>query len=202
MINIIPSLDDAQYPSFITEILLTHKRHPCLFIIHHKLINMKLKLITVSALILGTITTTLIACGGGSEKKSDENKQPATAATDNAEKEKNDKRGIGKFTHVEVGATLDKAMAEAGSKVYDTKCMSCHRLTDEKLVGPGWKGVTSRRQAEWVMNFVTNTDEMLANNAEAQAMLEVCMVRMPNQNLTDDDARHVYEFMRKNDGVK
>jgi len=27
-------------------------------------------------------------------------------------------------------------------------------------------------------------------------------VRMPNQNLTDDDARNVYEFMRKNDGVK
>jgi hypothetical protein len=27
-------------------------------------------------------------------------------------------------------------------------------------------------------------------------------VRMPNQNLSDDDARNVYEFMRKNDGVK
>jgi hypothetical protein len=25
---------------------------------------------------------------------------------------------------------------------------------------------------------------------------------MPNQNLTDDEARHIYEFMRKNDGVK
>jgi hypothetical protein len=25
---------------------------------------------------------------------------------------------------------------------------------------------------------------------------------MPNQNLTDDEARNVYEFMRKNDGVK
>ncbi|MGE5106768.1 MAG: c-type cytochrome [Sphingobacteriales bacterium] len=164
---------------------------------------MKLKMITVSALLLSSVTITLIACGGGSEKKSDESKQPATSAADNtAEKEKNEKRGVGKFTHVDIPATLDKAMADAGSKIYDTKCMSCHRLTDEKLVGPGWKGVTSRRQAEWVMNFVTNTDEMLANNAEAQAMLEICMVRMPNQNLSDDDARHVYEFMRKNDGIK
>lgn len=160
---------------------------------------MKLKLITVSALLLSSVTITLIACGGSSEKKSGETKQPATTA---AEKEQNDKRGIGKFTHVDIPAALDKAMADAGSKVYDTKCMSCHRLTDEKLVGPGWKGVTSRRTPEWVMNFATNTDEMLANNAEAQAMLEVCMVRMPNQNLSDDDARHVYEFMRKNDGIK
>lgn len=160
---------------------------------------MKLKLI--AALLLVSVTIMLVACSGGgsSDDKSKETIQPATTA---AGKETNDKRGIGKFTHVDIPAALDKAMADAGNKVYDTKCMSCHRLTDEKLVGPGWKGVTSRRQAEWVMNFVTNTDEMLANNAEAQAMLEVCMVRMPNQNLTDEDARHVYEFMRKNDGVK
>ena len=43
---------------------------------------------------------------------------------------------------------------------------------------------------------------MLDKDANAQAMLELCLVRMPNQSLTDDDARHVYEFMRKNDGVK
>ncbi len=112
------------------------------------------------------------------------------------------KRGIGKFTKVEVGATLDVAMAEAGNKVYDVKCGSCHKLTEERLVGPGWKGVTTRRTPEWVMNFATNVDEMLAKDPEAQAQLEICLVRMPNQNLTDDDARHVYEFMRKNDGVK
>ena len=36
----------------------------------------------------------------------------------------------------------------------------------------------------------------------AQAQLEICLVRMPNQNLSDDEARHLLEFMRKNDGVK
>jgi cytochrome c551/c552 len=93
-------------------------------------------------------------------------------------------------------------MADAGSKIFDVKCSSCHKLTDEKLVGPGWKGVTSRHKPEWILNFVTNTDEMIEKDPKAQAMLELCMVRMPNQNLSDDDARHVYEFMRKNDGVK
>jgi hypothetical protein len=52
------------------------------------------------------------------------------------------------------------------------------------------------------MNFVTNTDDMLDKDPKAQAMLEICMVRMPNQNLSDDDARNVLEFMRENDGVK
>ena len=52
------------------------------------------------------------------------------------------------------------------------------------------------------MNFATNTDEMLNKDPAAQAMLEECLVRMPNQNLSDEDARGIYEFMRKNDGVK
>jgi hypothetical protein len=42
------------------------------------------------------------------------------------------------------------------------------------------------------------TDEKLVG----QAQLEICLVRMPNQNLSDADARSLYEFMRKNDGVK
>jgi cytochrome c551/c552 len=103
---------------------------------------------------------------------------------------------------VDVSATLDASKATSGEKVFSVKCSSCHKTTDEKLVGPGWKGVTSRHKAEWIMNFVTNTDEMLDKDPKAQAQLEICLVRMPNQNLSDDDARNVYEFMRKNDGVK
>jgi len=111
-------------------------------------------------------------------------------------------RGEGKFKNVAISENLDKAMADAGEKVYNVKCASCHKLTDERLVGPGWKDVSVRRKAEWVMNFVTNTDEMISKDPAVQAQLEICLVRMPNQNLTDDDARSVYEYMRKNDGVK
>lgn len=111
-------------------------------------------------------------------------------------------RGIGKFTHVDLPATLDQKLATAGEAVFEMKCYSCHKLTDERLVGPGWKGVTQRRAPEWIMNFSTNTDEMLNKDAQAQAMLETCLIRMPNQNLSDDDARKVLEFMRQNDGVK
>ena len=72
-------------------------------------------------------------------------------------------------------------------------------MTGEKLVGPGWEGVTERRTPEWIMNFVTNVDEMLEKDPESQAMLEICMVRMPNQNLSDEEARGTLEFMRQND---
>lgn len=111
-------------------------------------------------------------------------------------------RGEGKFHDVKLGDKPDAAMAAKGEKIAELKCQSCHKMTDEKLVGPGWKGVTSRHKPEWIMNFVTNTDEMITKDPKAQAMLEICMVRMPNQNLSDDDALNVYEFMRKNDGLK
>jgi len=142
----------------------------------------------------------VIACSNSAENKTAEAK-PADAAPATAPAA-DDSKGVGKFTKVDVGATLDVAMADAGNKIYDLKCSSCHKLTDERLVGPGWKDVTTRRKPEWIMNFVTNVDEMLNKDAAAQAQLEICLVRMPNQNLTDEDARNILEYMRKNDGVK
>ena len=153
-------------------------------------------------LFLSLMTLFVVSCGNNS----DDNKQAAPAADQSKSADANpsydQQRGEGKFSKVDVSAALDQAKAEAGSKVYSVKCSACHKLTDEKLVGPGWKGVTSRHTAEWIMNFATNPDVMIDKDPKAQAMLELCLVRMPNQNLTDEDARNIYEFMRKNDGVK
>jgi mono/diheme cytochrome c family protein len=157
-------------------------------------------------MLIAAVGIIFAGCGGG-KQGNDAN----TAATEpNGETNKADNgnpsydpnRGEGKFTKVDIAAKLDAAMAGSGEKVYGVKCSSCHKTTDEKLVGPGWKGVTSRHTAEWIMNFVTNTDEMLNKDPKAQAQLEICLVRMPNQNLADEDARALYEFMRKNDGEK
>jgi len=147
------------------------------------------------------IMSALYACGN-------QNGKSATASATEEKKEGNGNpsydpnRGEGKFKTVEVSEKLDAAKADNGFKVYSVKCSSCHKLTDEKLVGPGWKGVTARNTAPWIMNFITNTDAMINKDPKAQALLEICLVRMPNQNLSDDDARNLYEFMRKNDGVK
>lgn len=147
------------------------------------------------------IVITAYACGNQNGTPVNTN-STSTATTDNANPSYDPKRGEGKFKDVQIPDALDAAMAERGNKTYGVKCGSCHKLTNEKLVGPGWKDVTKKRTAAWIMNFITNTDEMLNKDPEAQAQLEICLVRMPNQNLSDDDARSLYEFMRKNDGVK
>jgi hypothetical protein len=95
---------------------------------------------------------------------------------------------------------LNVSWVSEGRALYNVKCESCHKLTDEKLVGPGWSGLTKRRKPDWIMNMITNVEIMLEKDPVAQRLLEDCIVRMPNQSLTKDEARKVLEFQRKNDG--
>lgn len=107
-----------------------------------------------------------------------------------------------KESDITLSNPLNQELVEGGKRIYELKCQSCHKLTEEKLVGPGWKDVTKRRTPVWIMNMITNVDMMLASDPEAQKLLELCMVRMPNQNLMIEDARKVLEFQRSNDGEK
>jgi mono/diheme cytochrome c family protein len=139
----------------------------------------------------------LAACN--SNKKENKTAEGTESTSTNAAPEGTNPKGIGPHQNVQLTHPLDEQMVAGGKNIYEVKCASCHKLTNEKLVGPGWKGVTDRRTPEWIMNFVTNTEEMIEKDTAAQNMLEVCLVKMPNQNLGEADARSVLEFMRKND---
>lgn len=144
----------------------------------------------------------IISCGK-EKSATEQNFSTPDPAEKTADAESYDsKRGLGKYSTVELGASLDKGMADKGLKTAEVKCTSCHKATDEKLVGPGWKGVTKRRAPQWIMNFITNPDPMIDKDPELQAQLELCLIRMPNQGLSDDEARSILEYMRQIDGVK
>lgn len=160
---------------------------------------------TTNFLLSGLMAFTMWSCGGG-EKKADAGTSNSEAPQSMvADPESYDpKRGEGKWNaeNINLGATLDNAMVTEGEKATNIKCTSCHKMTEERLVGPGWKGLTQRRTGEWIMNFITNPDPMIDKDPEVQAMLELCLVRMPNQNLGDDEARNILEYMRKIDETK
>src|SRR5436190_7282257 len=86
----------------------------------------------------------LYACSGGSSSTADKKDASGTATESNGNPSYDPHRGEGKFTKVEIGDKLDATMADAGKKIYDVKCSACHKLTTEKLVGPGWSGVTKK----------------------------------------------------------
>lgn len=150
---------------------------------------------------IAIISALLHSCSGGTGNNNSGNETSTAKTASDSISRYDSHRGEGKFSHVDIGP-LNETMADAGKKIYDVKCSARHKLTNEKLVGPGWAGVSERLTPEWIMNFITNPDAMIDKDPELQKQLEICLVRMPNQNLNDEDARNALEFMRKNDGVR
>ena len=162
---------------------------------------------SLQTIALATLTFALVSCGGDKKTDSIPTTSTETSTTSDAAPAGGDagsydpKRGLGPHENIDV-SKFDAAMAAEGKKIAEVKCTSCHKPTEEKLVGPGWKGVTQRQTPEWIMNFISNPDPMIDVDPELQKQLELCLVRMPNQGLADNEARQILEYMREIDGAK
>jgi mono/diheme cytochrome c family protein len=127
-----------------------------------------------------------------------ENTSSAPAAQPEATPVADQSKGVGPVSNVDVGTNVDKALADQGKGIFETKCAACHKL-NERYVGPPLGGVTKRRKPEWIMNMILNPQEMTQKNDTAQALLGAYMTQMPNQNLTQEEARAMLEYFRQAD---
>lgn len=146
-------------------------------------------------LLMSVLAMIIMSCGSAQERA----EKPEI--DDSALLKQEEVHGV-EVKNIKLTNPLDQAMIKEGQAIFELKCSACHKLTEERIVGPGWKGVTKRREPVWIINMITNVDMMLEKDPEAQKMLETCLVRMPNQNITEKEARSVIEFMRQNDGEK
>ena len=107
-----------------------------------------------------------------------------------------DNKGIGPITSMEFGDEIDAELAAQGEAKFNTICVACH-MVDQRMIGPAMKGVYERRSPEWVMNMILNPDGMLKEDPIAKALLkEYNNAIMLNQNLTEEEARAVAEYLR------
>lgn len=141
-------------------------------------------------LLLGTA-----ACGGSDTPPGDPSAS-ATTTQDGLSQAQLEK-GIGPITQVDLPAAVDAAKAAQGEAIFTTKCAICHKL-DERFTAPPLGQVLGRRTPEFVMNMMLNPEEMVKKHPEVKALLAEYFVPMPNQNLTEDDARAVLEYLRAN----
>lgn len=141
------------------------------------------------------MTILLAACGNSTsdQQSASESANEAPAAV------VDDGKGVGEIKNVTLNDPLDAEMVKKGKAIYDLKCSACHKMTAQRVVGPGFAGVTDRRKPEWIMNMITNVEVMLEEDATARALLEECLTRMPNQNVSLEDARDLLEFFLDND---
>jgi cytochrome c5 len=156
-----------------------------------------MKTFKLLAIILVSGSLFTLACNEGAKK------EPKPVDVQELTKNQPETHGTEiKESDITITNPLNAAWVSGGKAIYELKCQSCHKLTGEKLVGPGWLDVTKRRKPVWILNMITNVEMMLESDPEAQKLLELCMVRMPNQNLMIEDARKILEFQRSNDGEK
>lgn len=155
------------------------------------------------------LLTILMSCGGKEEKKDEgftvgrtKSEAPKTetppAATEVKASERVDlvNKGVGPIKSVELGATIDEAMAKRGEAVYNQKCLACHRI-GKKFIGPPPNGILKIRTPEWVMNMILNPERMVAEDPLAKDLLvEFNGSPMANQGLTEAEAREVLEYFR------
>jgi mono/diheme cytochrome c family protein len=144
----------------------------------------------------------IISCGEKKEEKKDgfemnrAKKEVKSEAASEGVPVDLDNKGVGPITSVEFGETVDADLAAKGEKTFSTICIACH-MAEQRMIGPALKGVYERRSPEWVMNMILNPDRMLKEDPIAKALLkEYNNAIMLNQNLSEEDARAVAEYLR------
>ena len=148
-----------------------------------------LTLATVAALFF-------ISSCGNNEKKTEESTETPQSMVE--ETPKDDGQGVGKFKNITLAA-LDGKLAEQGKVIFEAKCSACHKPTDKKVVGPGLLGVTERRQPAWILNMITNPVEMTQKDPAAKDLLAEHLTQMTFQDVSDDQAKQILEYLRDND---
>jgi len=138
---------------------------------------------------------TIAACGGGSDGTGDAAEPGSAPADPSGLTEAQLRNGVGPVTELEVGP-LDEALAARGKEIYELKCSACHKI-DERYVGPALGDVTIRRTPAFIMNMMLNPTEMTQRHPEARALLAEYAAPMADQNLTEDDARAILEYLRQ-----
>lgn len=141
--------------------------------------------------ILPLILALLIAACGG-EQGADPNPaaKPEEATLTAAQIE----HGVGPITAFDPGP-LDAALADSGLRVFTIKCSACHKM-DERYVGPPLRDVANNRSPAYIMNMILNPDGMTKEHPAAKEMFAQYMSPMPNQHLSEAEARAVLEYLR------
>ena len=137
----------------------------------------------------------LSACGGGGGNEAPAAARGGVPAEREALNAFELEHGIGPFTSVVELGPIDASLVARGQDSYEMKCLSCHRMED-RFVGPPLGEILALRSATYVLNMIMNPMEMTQRHPEAKALLAQYMSIMPYQNIAQDEAKAILEYLR------
>lgn len=147
--------------------------------------------LTTSLLTAGLLL--LAGCGGGGDGSPADDAANGGADQDGLTAEQIE-HGIGPISAMEL-EPIDPELAAQGENVFQTNCSACHKM-DSRYVGPALGDVTQRRSPAFVMNMILNPEEMINEHPEGKKMFAEFMTPMANQNMTEEQARAILEYLR------
>lgn len=133
----------------------------------------------------------LAACSSGEEPDKEQASTQSNEGLSQFEKE----HGIGPYTDTVSLDEINPSVVTKGEKIFEQNCSACHKI-DERYVGPELGNVLNRRSPTFVLNMILNPDGMVKKHPEVKAMLAQYYTPMPNQNLSQDQALAVLEYLR------
>ena len=85
---------------------------------------------------------------------------------------------------------------QSGEEIFEQKCVACHSVGTDRLIGPGLAGVMTQRDRDWVKRFIMRPDLVLGSeDSIAAALLQEYLVPMPNLGVTDAEAEALIAFL-------
>lgn len=140
-----------------------------------------------------TLSLFVASCGGNGDSSSGD----TPAAQEEQELSAFElEHGIGPITaRLDISDDIDEDLRLRGQNIYEMKCEMCHNM-EGRMVGPELGNVMDRRSPEFVMNMILNPGEMANDHPVGQELLQEHMTVMPFQNVKEDDARAIVEYLR------
>jgi mono/diheme cytochrome c family protein len=139
------------------------------------------------------LTLTLAGCGGKSANT------PASSSSAAA-----GSGGVAAVSQYDAGpraadTPIDESKVERGKSLFASKgCSACHGL-GRRVSCPDLAGVSHRRTAVWMENQILHPDVMTKQDPISHQLFAQYSLQMPNQGLTQDEARAVIEYFKHYD---
>jgi mono/diheme cytochrome c family protein len=102
------------------------------------------------------------------------------------------------MTVICLGSIQSSQAAQSGEQVFQSLCTACHTIGKGKLVGPDLAGVTSRREASWLVRQIQEPDSLIAENdpIAMQLLQEANGVPMVRLGVTDAQVSAVVSYLQ------
>ena len=92
--------------------------------------------------------------------------------------------------------SIDQSLVKQGEGLFQTKgCSACHGF-GRRISCPDLDGVTMRRTSEWMRNQILHPEVMTKEDPISHQLLAQYSLQMPNQQLTEPEAKAVIEFLK------